>query len=62
MPRPKTLELAKDHTDVLVSVKISQAQKKQLDKLVDETGRSQSELVREGIMALLGVYFKNKEV
>jgi len=62
MPRPKTLELAKDYTDVLISVKISQAQKKQLDKLADETGRSQSELVREAIMALFGVYFKVKEV
>ncbi|GAI25858.1 unnamed protein product [marine sediment metagenome] len=57
MPRPKTLELAKDYTDVLISVKINQAQKKQLDKLADETGRSQSELVREAIMALLGVYY-----
>ena len=62
MPRPKTLELAKDYTDVLISVKISQAQKKQLDKLANETGRSQSELVREAIMALIGVYFKVKEV
>ena len=57
MPRPKTLEFMKDHTDAVLSVKISQAQKRQLDKLIDQTGRSQSELVREAIMALLGVYY-----
>jgi len=57
MPRRKTLEFMKDHTDALISVKISQAQKKRLDKLVDKSGRSLSELVREAIMALLGVYY-----
>ena len=57
MPRQKTLEFAKGHADVIISVKVSQAQKKQLDKLAGETGRSQSELVREAIMALLGVYY-----
>ncbi len=57
MPRPKTLECMRDHTDILISVKVSQAQKRQLDKLTDETGRNISELVREAIMALLGVYY-----
>lgn len=57
MPRQKTLEFMKDHTDALISVKVSQAQKRQLEKLADETGRSPSELVREAIMALLGVYY-----
>jgi len=62
MPRQKTLEFMQDdHTDALISVKISQAQKKQLDKLVDESGRSLSELVREAIMALLGVYYARTE-
>lgn len=56
MPRSKTLECVKDHTDALISVKVSQAQKRQLNKLARETGRSPSELIREAIMALLGVY------
>ena len=56
MSRPETLEIMQDHTDALISVKISQAQKQQLEKLVDESGRTLSELVREAIMALLGVY------
>jgi len=52
----------KDYTEVVsISVKISAAQKKKLDELADKTGRSQSELVREAIMVLIGVYF-NKEV
>ncbi|GAI88987.1 unnamed protein product, partial [marine sediment metagenome] len=48
----------KDYTDVVpISVKISTAQKKKLDELSSRLNRSQSELVREAIMALLGVYY-----
>lgn len=57
MPRQKPLEFMKGHTDALISVKVSKAQKRQLDKLSRETGRKPSELVREAIMALLGVYY-----
>lgn len=46
----------KDHADVIISVKVSKAQKRQLEKLFRETGRRPSELIREAIMALLGVY------
>jgi Arc/MetJ-type ribon-helix-helix transcriptional regulator len=48
----------KDYTDVVpISIKISRAQKARLDDLCEKTGRSQSELIREAIMALLGVYY-----
>jgi predicted DNA-binding protein len=48
----------RDYTDVVpISVKISRAQKERLDILCEQTGRSQSELIREAIMALLGVYY-----
>ncbi|MBA7553326.1 hypothetical protein ES705_45916 [subsurface metagenome] len=48
----------KDYTEVVpISVKISTAQKKKLDELAKELNRSQSELIREAIMALLGVYY-----
>jgi predicted DNA-binding protein len=47
----------KDYSDVVpISIKISRAQKERLDQLCEQTGRSQSELIREAIMALLGVY------
>jgi len=47
----------KDYIDVPISVKLSRAQKRKLDELSKDLGRSQSELVREAIMALLGVYY-----
>jgi Arc/MetJ-type ribon-helix-helix transcriptional regulator len=48
----------KDYTNVVpISVKISRAQKERLDQLCEQIGRSQSELIREAIMALLGVYY-----
>ncbi len=47
----------KDYIDVPISVKISRAQKEKLSQLSQELGRSESELVREAIMALLGVYY-----
>jgi len=57
MPRPKSLTFKKDYIDVPITIKISAAQKKQLDELATQLNRSQSELVREAIMALLGVYY-----
>ena len=47
----------KDYIDVPISVKISRAQKEKLSQLSQELNRSESELVREAIMALLGVYY-----
>jgi predicted DNA-binding protein len=40
----------------LKAVRLTQAQADQLKALSDSTGRSESELIREAIMALLGVY------
>lgn len=57
MPRPKSLSFMKDYIDVPISVKISRAQKEKLSQLSQELNRSESELVREAIMALLGVYY-----
>jgi len=57
MPRSKSLTLTKDHIDVPITIKISRAQKSKLDELAHQLNRSQSELVREAIMALLGVYY-----
>lgn len=57
MPRAKALDLTKDYIDVVITIKVSRAQKKRLDLLCEQLGRSQSELVREAIMALLGVYY-----
>ena len=57
MPRPKSLTFKKDYIDVPISVKISRAQKEKLSQLSQELNRSESELVREAIMALLGVYY-----
>ncbi|MBA7593185.1 hypothetical protein ES703_00102 [subsurface metagenome] len=57
MPREKPLTLTKDHINVPITIKISAAQKKKLDELATQLHRSQSELVREAIMALLGVYY-----
>ena len=47
----------KDYIDVPISVKLSKAQKRKLDELSVGLNRSLSELVREAIMALLGVYY-----
>ncbi|GAI79860.1 unnamed protein product, partial [marine sediment metagenome] len=47
----------KDYIDVPISVKISRAQKEKLSQLSQKLNRSESELVREAIMALLGVYY-----
>jgi predicted transcriptional regulator len=58
MPRSKTLEVQKEHKiDVPLLVKLSQAQSARLEELCSRLGRSKSELVREAIMALLGVYY-----
>lgn len=51
----------KDYIDVPISIKVSKAQKKKLDELSVSLDRSLSELVREAIMALLGVYYETKE-
>lgn len=51
----------KDYTEVVaISVKISKAQKGKLDELAAQLNRSQSELIREAIMALLGVYYGSR--
>lgn len=56
------VKVMKDYTDVVpISVKISTAQKKKLDELALKLNRSQSELVREAIMALLGLYYSRKQ-
>lgn len=47
----------KDYIDVPISVKLSKAQKEKLSELALKLDRSESELVREAIMALLGVYY-----
>lgn len=48
----------KDYTTVIpMTFKISIAQKEKLNELATELNRSQSELIREAIMALLGVYY-----
>lgn len=57
MPRQKSLTFKKDYIDVSISVKISRAQKEKLSQLSQQLNRSESELVREAIMALLGVYY-----
>ncbi len=39
-----------------VSVRLSQAQQRELDRIARETGRSVSELIREAIAVLIGAY------
>lgn len=48
----------KDYIDIPITVKLTKAQKEKLDELALKQGRSQSELVREAIMAMLGVYYE----
>ena len=51
----------KDYIDVPISIKLSKAQKKKLEELSKSLDRPLSDLVREAIMALLGVYYGKKE-
>jgi len=47
----------KEYMNVPLSVKISPAQKQRLNQLAADLNRTPSDLVREAIMALLGVYY-----
>lgn len=42
--------------DPILSVRLSPAQERELDKIAEETGRSKAELVRESITVLIGMY------
>lgn len=61
MPRVKGSRYPKSVEDShLLAVRVTMAQAEKLRELAALTGRSESDLVREAIMALLGVYYAEK--
>lgn len=55
LPQYQDFKLHYDESDVIYSVRVSEAIDRELDKIVDGTGRTKSDLIREAITALIGM-------
>ncbi|MFH1015499.1 MAG: ribbon-helix-helix domain-containing protein [Chloroflexota bacterium] len=56
MPDEPKVPMEPSPEEAPISVRINPAQLKELERLAKETGRSKSDLIREAINQLIGVY------